>query len=152
MAKSQVKGSKTAKKKPPSQRGNGGQITVFTHRRRWRLCHDSRTKRNSAAQCGTQKCRSKPYRLTPTLSRSFAVASFQLLLVWSSVLTVIPPNPATCRRVGIWNKSWDKTANYFETESPQFHFCPRAKNGKVLRRIIARNGCQKGRLSSLAPV
>lgn len=66
---------KTAKKKPPSQRGNGGQITVFTHRRRWRLCRDSRTKRNSAAQCGTQKCRSEPYRPTPTQSLPVAWAS-----------------------------------------------------------------------------
>ena len=66
MAKSQVKGSKKAKKKPPSQRGNGGAIFVFTHRRRWRLCHDSRAKRNSAAQSGTQKCRSEPYQPTPT--------------------------------------------------------------------------------------
>ena len=52
MAKSQVKGSKMAKKKPPFQRGNGGSITVFTHRRRWRLCHNSRTnetQRHSAA-------------------------------------------------------------------------------------------------------
>ena len=66
VAKSQVKGSKTAKKKPPSQHGNGGKIMVFTHRRRWRLCRDSRAKRNSAAQCGTQKCRSEPYRPIPT--------------------------------------------------------------------------------------
>lgn len=29
---------------------------------------------------------------------------------------------------------------------------PGGKNGKALRRIIARNGCQKGRFSSLAPI
>ena len=62
------KGVKKVKKKPPSQHGNGGSITVFTHQCRWRLCRDSRTKRNSAAQCSTQKCRSKPYRLIPTRS------------------------------------------------------------------------------------
>ena len=61
----QVKGRKTAKKKPPSQRGNGGSIIEFTHQCRWRLCCDSRTKRNSAAQCGTQKCRSEPCQPTP---------------------------------------------------------------------------------------
>lgn len=81
---------------------------------------------------------------TPTLSRSFAVASFELILVWSSASTVLPPNPAACLRVGVWDKSRDKSANYFETESPQFRFCPGDKNGKVLRRIIARNGCQEG--------
>ena len=75
MAKSQVKGSKRAKKKPPTHRGNGGSIIGFTHQCRWWLCRDSRTKRNSAAWCSTQKCRSEPYRLTPTLSRSLAVAS-----------------------------------------------------------------------------
>ena len=31
MAKLQVKGSKTAKKKPPFQHGNGGSIIEFTH-------------------------------------------------------------------------------------------------------------------------
>ena len=67
---------------------NGGLITVFTHRRRWRLCHDPRTKRNSAARCGTQKCGSKPHRLIPTLSSSFAVVTFQLGLVW---LSICPP-------------------------------------------------------------
>ena len=143
MAKSQVKGSKAAKKKPPSQHGNGGSIIVFSHRRRWRLCRDSRTKRNSAAQCDTQTCRSEPYRLIPTLSRSFAVASFQLGLVWSSASTVLPPNPAACLRVGVWDKSRDKPANYFETESPQFRFCPGDKNGRVLRLETARNGAKR---------
>ena len=66
MAKSQVKWSNTTKIKPPSQRGNGGSIIVFTHRCCWRLCRGSRTKRNLAAQCGTQKCRSEPYQPTPT--------------------------------------------------------------------------------------
>ena len=46
----------------------------------------------------------------------------------------------------------DKTANYFETASPQFHFCPRDKNELVLRLGTARNGCQNGWSSSLAPV
>lgn len=69
----------------------------------------------------------------PTLSRSFAVASFQSTPVESSALTVMPPNPAACLRVGVWDKTWDKSANYFETARPQFHFCPRDKNGQVLR-------------------
>ena len=152
MAKSQVKGSKTAKKRPPSQHGSGGQIIVFTHRRRWRLCHDSRTKRNSAAQCDTQKSRSKPCWLTPTLSRSFAVVSFHLALVWSSASTVLPPNPSSCPRVGIWDKSWDKFANYFETANPQFRFCPGDKNELVSRLKYAPNGCQNSRFSSSALV
>ena len=71
--------------------------------------------------------------VTPTLSRSFVVASFRLGLVWLSVLPTLPPNPSACPRVGIWDKFWDKTANYFETTSPQFHFCPGDKNGLVLR-------------------
>lgn len=69
----------------------------------------------------------------PILSRSFAVASFQSTPVESSALTVMPPNPAACLRVGVWDKTWDKSANYFETARPQFHFCPRDKNGQVLR-------------------
>ena len=71
--------------------------------------------------------------VTPTLSRSFDVAPFQLGLVWLSVLSTLPPNPSACPRVGVWDKPWDKFANYFETTSPQFHFCPGDKNGLVLR-------------------
>ena len=66
---------------------------------------------------------------TPTLSRSFVAAPFQLTPVGSSVLAGMLPNPAVCLRVGVW----DKFANYFETASPQFHFCPGDKNGLVLR-------------------
>ena len=75
----------------------------------------------------------KRYTVILTLSRSFAVASFQSTPVESSALTVMPPNPAACLRVGVWDKTWDKSANYFETARPQFHFCPRDKNGQVLR-------------------
>ena len=141
-----------AKKKPPSQHGNGGQIIAFTHRHRCQLCRNSRTKRNSAAQHGTQKCSSKPYRPTPTLSRSFVVVSFQSTPVGLSVLAGMLPNPAVCLRVGVWDKTWDKSANYFETTSPQFHFCPEDKNGKALRSETARRGCQNGCFPSLAPV
>ena len=152
MAKSQVTWSKTAKKEPPSQRGNGGSIIEFTHRRRWWLCRDSRTKRNSAAQCGTQNRRSEPYRPTPTLSCSFVAAPFQLGQVWLSVLSTLPPNPSACPRVGVWDRPWDKFANYFETASSQFHFCPGDKNGKALRPGTARKGCQNGCFPFLTPV
>lgn len=54
----------------------------------------------------------------PTLSRSFVAAPFQLVLVRSSASTVLPPNPSACLYVGVWDKSWDKSANYFETVSP----------------------------------
>ena len=73
----------------------------------------------------------------PILSRSFVAAPFQLGLVWLSVLSTLPPNPSACLRVGVWDKPWDKYANYFETASPQFRFCPGDKNGLVLMRIIA---------------
>ena len=65
----------------------------------------------------------------PTLSRSFVVAPFRLGLVWLSVLSTLPPNPSACSRVGVWDKPWGKFANYFETASPQFHFCPGTKTG-----------------------
>ena len=69
----------------------------------------------------------------PALSRSFVVAPFRLGLVWLSVLSILPPNPSACPRVSVWDKPWDKFANYFETTSPQFHFCPGDKNELVLR-------------------
>ena len=59
-----VSPGKHAKRKPPNQKVRRPLFPLF----RWRLCHDSRTKRNSTAQCGTQKSRSKPYRSTPTQS------------------------------------------------------------------------------------
>lgn len=39
-------------------------------------------------------------------------------------LSTLPPNPSVCPRVRVWDKPWDKFANYFETASSQFHFCP----------------------------
>ena len=39
-------------------------------------------------------------------------------------LSTLPPNPSACPRVGVWDKPWDKFANYFETASSQFRFCP----------------------------
>lgn len=60
----------------------------------------------------------------PPLSRSFVAAPFQLGLVWLSVLSTLPPNPSVCPRVRVWDKPWDKFANYFETASSQFRFCP----------------------------
>lgn len=30
-------------------------------------------------------------------------------------LSTLPPNPSACPRVGVWDKPWDKFANYFET-------------------------------------
>lgn len=78
-------------------------------------------------------CVSLLFSAIPTLSRSFVAAPFQLGLVLLSVLSTLPPNPSACPRIGVWDKPWDKFANYFETASPQFHFCPGDKNGLVLR-------------------
>ena len=61
---------------------------------------------------------------------------------WVVGLTVLSPNPASYLRVGAWDKTWDKYANYFETVDPQFHFCPGDKNGLVLRLGTTWNGCQ----------
>ena len=67
----------------------------------------------------------------PTLSRPFAAAPFQLILVWSSASTVIPPNPAACLRVGVWDKTWDNAENFSTAEGPQFRFCPGDKNERT---------------------
>ena len=84
--------------------------------------------------CGVVRHRiASNHKLIPTLSRSFVVVPFRLGLVWLSVLSTLPPNPSACPRVSVWDKPWDKFANYFETASPQFHFCPGDKNGLVLR-------------------
>ena len=67
-------------------------------------------------------------------------------------LSTLPPNPSACPRVGVWDKPWDKFANYFETVGTQFHFCPGDKNDKALRPGTARKGCQNGCFPFLTPV
>ena len=61
---------------------------------------------------------------TPTLSRSLAVVSFQPIPVGSSIMAILPSNPAVCLRVGVWDKTWDNAENFSTTEGTQFHFCP----------------------------
>ena len=124
-----VSPDKHAKRKPTNQRILRPLFPLF----RWWLCSMATPKQHQAVLGGTKTRAQKPVTVIPTLSRSYAEVSFQLTSVWSSASTVLPPNPATCLRIGVWDKSWDKSANYFETASPQFHFCPGDKNGLVLR-------------------
>lgn len=70
--------------------------------------------------------------IIPTLLRSFAVTPFELTPVGSSVLSVIPPNPAAWFRVGVWDKTRDSAENFSAPEGPQFRFCPGDKNERVL--------------------
>ena len=120
---------RNAKRKPPNQRVRRLLFLLF----RWWLCSMETPKQHQAVLGGTKTRAQKPVTVIPTLSRSYAEVSFQLTSVWSSDSTVLPPNPAACLRIGVWGKPWDNYANYFETASPQFRFCPGGKNGKVLR-------------------
>ena len=86
-------------------------MIVFTYRRRWRLCRDSRTKRNSAVQCGTQKCRSKPYQLLPLDCFSSAVPSFQLHPVFGAISNRVPPSNTMSCSIAFGDKSWDNFKN-----------------------------------------
>ena len=97
-------------------------MVVFTHRRRWRLCRDSRTKRNSAVQCGTQKYRSNPYQLLPLDGFGSAVPSFQLHPVFSAVSNRMPSGNAMLCFVGFGDKSWDNFKNSFQTQDVEFLF------------------------------
>ena len=81
------------------------------------------------AVLGSTKMRDqKPVPVIPTLSHAFAVTPIQLILGWSSVLAILPPNPAVCLRVGVWGKTWDNAENFSAIEGPQFHFYPGDKN------------------------
>lgn len=42
-------------------------------------------------------------------------------------LSTLLPNPSACPHIGVWDKPWNKFANYFETASSQFRFCPEDK-------------------------
>lgn len=64
-----------------------------------------------------------------TLSRSFTTMPFTTMPFQSTPvgwlgLAILSPNPAAYLHVGVWDKTWNKYANYFETACPQFHFCP----------------------------
>lgn len=122
MEKTQVKGSKTAEKKPPFQHGNGGLIIGFTHQCRCWLYRGSRTKRNPAVQCGTQKCRSEPYRLTPTRWRQFCRSVTPVAPSFDAVSSRVPPDNATSRFNGLGDKDWDNSKNSFQTQNFEFSF------------------------------
>ena len=124
-----VSPDKHAKRKPTNQRILRPLFPLF----RWWLCSMATPKQHQAVLSSTKTRVQKPVSAIPTLSRSFVAAPFRLDLVWLSVLPTLPPNPSACPRVSVWYKPWDKFTNYFETASPQFHFCPGDKNGLVLR-------------------
>lgn len=136
------------KRKPPNQRVRRLIFPLF----RWWLCLAAMPKQHQAVLGGTKTRAQKPVTVIPTLPRSYVVVSFRLTSAWSSASTVLPPNPAACLCIGVWDKPWDKYANYFETSSPQFHFCPGDKNGLVLRPRNVRYERQNSRLSSSTPV
>ncbi len=118
-----------AKRKPPNQRVQRPLFPLF----RWWPCSMATPKQHQAVLGSTKMRAQKPVPAIPTLSRSFIVVPFQSTPVGSSALGALPPNPSACPRVSVWDKPRDKFANYFETASPQFHFCPGDKNGLVLR-------------------
>ena len=90
MAKSQVKGSETAKEKPPNQRVRRQLFPLF----RWWLCPVAMPKQHQAVLGSTKTRAQKPVPVIPTLSCEFAAASFQLIPVRSTVFAILPPNPA----------------------------------------------------------
>ena len=59
-----------------------------------------------------------------TLSRSFTTMPFQSTPVGWLGLATLSLNPAAYLHVGVWDKTWNKYANYFEAAYPQCHFCP----------------------------
>lgn len=89
-----------AKRKPPNQRVRRLLFSLF----RWWLCSMAAPKQHQAVLGGTKTRAQKPVTVIPTLSRSYAEVSFQLTSVWSSASTVLPPNPAACLRIGVWDK------------------------------------------------
>ena len=89
-----------AKRKPPNQKVRRPLFPLF----RWWLCSMAAPKQHQAVLGGTKTRAQKPVTVIPTLSRSYAEVSFQLTSVWSSASTVLPPNPAACLRIGVWDK------------------------------------------------
>lgn len=65
--------------------------------------------------------------ITPTLSRSFVVAPFQLGLVWLSVLSTLLPNPSVCPRVGVWDNPGANSRTISKPQARSFVFVPGTK-------------------------
>ena len=85
-----VSPGKDAKRKPSTQRVRGLLFPLF----RWWLCHAAMPKQYQAVLSGTKTRVQRPVPAIPTLSRPFAVVSFQSTPVGLLGLTVLPPNPA----------------------------------------------------------
>lgn len=61
----------------------------------------------------------------PTLSHAFAVTPIQLILGWSSVLAILPPDLAVCLRVGVWGKRGTTQKAFRPSKARSFIFIPR---------------------------
>ena len=108
--------------KPPFRRGNGGQIIVFTHRRRWRLSQDSRTKQTQRHSTAFKIAGQSPISLLPLDGVGSVVPSLQLHPVFGIDTERVPPNDAMSRFVGFGDKSWDNLKNFFQTQGFEFLF------------------------------
>lgn len=83
-----------------------------------RRCRNS-TRRYSAAP--KREFRSQ-LPLFPLDGYSFAAPSFQLRLVFGAVSSRVPPGDAMSRFVGLGDKSWDNSKNFFRTQGFEFLF------------------------------
>lgn len=122
MAKLQVKGSKTAKKKPPFQHGNGGSIIEFTHQCAGGFAVAlvrNETQQHSAA---LKSAGQNPASLLPLDGFGSAVPSFQLHPVFDSVSSRVPPRGSVSCFVDFGDKSWDNFKNFFQTQGVEFLF------------------------------
>ena len=128
--------SRNAKRKPPNQEVRRPLFPLF----RWWLYPAAMPKQYRAVLGSTKTRVQKPVPAIPTLSRSFVAASFQSTPVGSSALTVVPRNPATCCRMGVWDNTWDNAGNFSAAEGSQFRFCPGDRNEQVLGFGTTRNG------------
>ena len=122
MAKSQVKGSKTAKKKPRPNAGTKARLSYLLTNVAGGFAMTpvrNETQRHSEA---LKSAGQNPISLLPLDGFGSSVPSLQLHPVFGAVSSRVPPGDAMSRFVGFGDKSRDNSKNFFQTQGFEFLF------------------------------
>ena len=92
------------------------------------------TQRHSAA---LKNAGQNPVGLLPLDGFGSAVPSFQLYPVFGIDTERVPPNDAMSRFVGLGDKSWDNSKNFFRTQSIEFLFLSQRTRRTTFGRSIS---------------
>ena len=132
-----MKESKTTKKKPPFQHGNGDSIIEFTHQCAGGFAVAlvrNETQQHSAA---LKSAGQNPVGLPPLDGFGSSVPSLQLHPVFGAVSSRVPPGDAMSRFVGFENKSRGSFKNSIQTRGFEFSFLSQSAQRAAFRGSIS---------------